>query len=268
MTRRHLIIDCQGSAMAATLDGVCEGAKAALLIVSGGNEVRSGAWGGQAWLAAQIAGASVPVLRFDRRGVGDSEGDNATYRDAGADIAAAMAFLREAVPGARIIAMGNCDAASALMLSAGAGADGLILCNPWTIEGEDEGASQEARAGAQVASLRAHYRSRLTNPAALLRLLSGKVSLRGLLGSALAMMRRKPAATPDDLAGRMRAGLARFGGPVSILIAGRDRTAQVFLGVWDASDARIRRCESAGHSFVEEEAKAWLVERVLEGVKG
>lgn len=268
MIRCHLTIDCDGSAMAATLDGVCEGARAALLIVSGGNELRSGAWGGQAWLAAQIAEAGFPVLRFDRRGVGDSEGTNATYRDAGADIAAAIAYLRNVVSGARIVAMGNCDAASALMLNAGAGADGLIACNPWTIEGEDEGANQEARAGAQVASLRAHYRARLTNPAALLRLLSGKVSLRGLLGSVMAMARRKPAAAPNDLAGRMAAGLARFGGPVSILIAGRDRTAQVFMGVWDGRDTRIRRCESAGHSFVEEEARVWLVERVLEGLKG
>ncbi len=45
-----------------------------LLIVSGGNEVRAGAFAGQARLAAEIAAAGHPVFRFDRRGVGDSTG--------------------------------------------------------------------------------------------------------------------------------------------------------------------------------------------------
>lgn len=262
MTRRHLSITCEGSAMAATLDGAV--GSTALLIVSGGNEIRSGAWGGQAWLAGRVADAGHAVLRFDRRGVGDSEGTNATYRGSGPDIAAAVAWLRDAAPGARIVAMGNCDAASALMLNAGAGADALILCNPWTIEGEDEDASQEACAGAQVASLRAHYRARLANPAALLRLLSGKVSLKGLLGSVIAMARPR-AKVPRGLADRMAVGLAGFAGPVAILIGGKDRTARMFLESWDAGDARIRQCERAGHSFVEH--REWLVEQVLEGLK-
>ena len=247
--------------MVATLDGACEGARAALLIVSGGNEIRSGAWGGHAWLAAQVAAAGHPVLRFDRRGVGDSEGYNATYRGSGPDIAAALTWLRAAAPGARIVAMGNCDAASALMLSSGAGADGLILCNPWTIEGEDEDASQEARAGAQVASLRAHYRARLGNPRALLRLLTGKVSLKGLAGSLIALARPRGKAS-HGLAERMAVGLARFAGPVAILLGGRDRTARVFLESWDGADARIRPCEAAGHSFVED--KEWLLAQVLQ----
>lgn len=264
MTRHHFTIPCEGAAMAATLDGQTLGAAAALLIVSGGNEIRSGAWGGQAWLAGRIAAAGYPVLRFDRRGVGESEGANATYRGSGPDLAAAVGWLRTAAPGARIVAMGNCDAASALMLHAGAGADGLILCNPWTIEGEDESASEEARAGAQVSSLRAHYRARLANPKALLRLLTGKVSLKALAGSVIAMARRRPT-TPDALAGRMALGLARFAGPVTILIGEKDRTARMFLDSWDETDGRIRRCAGAGHSFVED--REWLVAEVLKGLK-
>jgi len=266
MIRRHLTIRCEGSAMGATLDGAMEGAKAALLIVSGGNEIRSGAWEGQAWLAAEVAAKGIPVLRFDRRGVGDSEGTNATYRGSGPDITAALNWLRTQAPQARITALGNCDAASALMLGAGCGADALILSNPWTIEGEDEGASAEARADAQVSSLRAHYRARLANPAALLRLLSGKVSLRSLFDSLMALARPRAPVAPDGLVQRMTAGLARFSGPVAILIAGRDRTAQTFLGCWDGKDARITRCESATHSFVEADAREWLVGQVLKGI--
>lgn len=74
MTRRHLTFDCSGNRLAATLDDAPEAS--ALLLVSGGNEVRAGAWNGQARFAARIAAQGFPVLRFDRSGVGDSEGEN------------------------------------------------------------------------------------------------------------------------------------------------------------------------------------------------
>ncbi|WP_206241099.1 hydrolase 1, exosortase A system-associated [Novosphingobium terrae] len=263
MSRQRFTIPCEGSAMGATLDGQLEGAKAALLIVSGGNEIRSGTWEGQAWLAAEVALAGFPVLRFDRRGVGDSEGANLSYRGAGPDIAEALGWLRAQAPQARIVALGNCDAASALMLGDGCGADGLILSNPWTFEGEDEGASAEAQADAKVSSLRAHYRARLANPAALLRLLTGKVSLRSLVGSLVALAKPRAAPAPDNLAARMAAGLARFSGPVSILIAGQDRTALAFASAWDGKDQRITRCDGASHSFVEAHARDWWRAQVL-----
>ncbi|WP_068093415.1 hydrolase 1, exosortase A system-associated [Novosphingobium rosa] len=268
MSRRRFTIPCEGSAMGATLDGRLEGAKAALLIVSGGNEIRSGTWEGQAWLAAEVARAGFPVLRFDRRGVGDSEGANLTYRGSGPDIAAALGWLRAQAPQARIVALGNCDAASALMLGDGCGADGVILSNPWTFEGEEEGASAEAQADAKVSSLRAHYRARLANPAALLRLLTGKVSLRGLVGSLLALAKPRAASAPDNLAARMMAGLGRFSGPVSILIAGQDRTAQAFVAGWHAKDQRLARCEGASHSFVEADARLWLLQQVIKSLDG
>ena len=244
---------CEGSMLVGTLD---EGTEACgLLIVSGGNEVRSGPWAGQAQLAAQIADAGFPVFRFDRRGVGDSEGPNGEFRSSAPDIAAAMAAFRAACPlVTRIVAMGNCDAASALMLAGGAGCDGLILSNPWTIEDETAAPPPEA--------LRSHYRQRLANPDALKRLLRGEVKLSTLFASLLGAI--KPAPPPTGLAQEMAASIARFAGPVSFLLASRDRTAQAFLAAWKKGDPRIRTCEGASHSFVEPEARVWLLERVVE----
>ncbi len=77
--------------------------------MSGGNETRAGAFSGQAELAARIAEAGFPVFRFDRRGVGDSEGDNLGFRHSAADIAAARTAFRQACPAlTRIAAFGNC----------------------------------------------------------------------------------------------------------------------------------------------------------------
>lgn len=253
MTRRHLAFDCEGSSLVGTFDEGLE--TSGLLIVSGGNEVRSGPWNGQAQLAAQIAKAGFPVFRFDRRGVGDSEGPNGEFCTSAPDIAAAVAAFRIACPQvSRIVALGNCDAASALMLAGGAGCDALILSNPWTIEDETTAPPPKA--------LRGHYRQRLTDPAALKRLLRGKVKLSALFASLLGAL--KPAPPPTGMAQDMAAGIARFAGPVSFLAASRDRTAQAFLAAWKEGDARIQICEGASHSFVEPVAREWLLERVLE----
>lgn len=254
MSRRHFSFDCHGAALAATIDDAPGGT--GLLIVTGGNETRAGAFASQAQLAAEIAGAGHPVMRFDRRGVGDSEGDNIGFRHSAEDIAAALAAFREQCPALRrVVAFGNCDAASALMLSGGAGFDGLVLSNPWTYEGE------EADAPPPPAAIRARYAAKLRNPRELLRLATGGVNLaklaRGLLGAAA-----RPNA-PSGLAETMRNELARHEGPVRILVAERDRTGKAFLSVWDTQDRRLARCTGADHAYSDDASRAWLRQQIL-----
>jgi exosortase A-associated hydrolase 1 len=257
MSRRHLAFACEGSTLVGTLDEA--DAEAGLLLVSGGNELRSGAWAGQAQLAAAIAGAGFPVFRFDRRGTGDSDGANGGFRTSAADIAAALAAFRAQCPAlTRVIGLGNCDAASALMLAKGGGLDGLLLSNPWTIEDEAAPPPPEA--------IRGHYRRRLTDPAALMRLLSGKISLRRLAASLRDALR--PAPPPTTLAQDMAAGISGFAGPVLFLLAERDRTAQAFLAGWSKDDPRIRICPNATHGYVEPHARDWLAAQVLEMLRG
>jgi len=254
--RRHCVFACEGAELIGTLDDAA--GETGLLIVTGGNEIRSGAWGGQALLAARIASAGHPVFRYDRRGIGDSSGENGGFRSSGPDIAAAIAaFRREAPQISRIVAFGNCDAAAALMVGRGCGTDGLVLANPWTIEETYEEAAPAAD------SLRAHYRQRLRDPAALLRLLRGGVRLGPLLRSLIGAARP---VEPGTLAAELASGLAQFGGHVTILLGGRDRTAQTFLARWNKTDPRLRLCPDASHSFVEPDARDWLAERLLEAL--
>ena len=262
MSRHHLTFACGSSTLAGTMDTAP--GSSGLLIVSGGNEPRSGAFSGQAELATAIAQAGFPVFRFDRRGIGDSEGENRGFRKSAKDIAAALEAFRALSPQlSRVIALGNCDAASALMLANGKGCDGLILSNPWTIEEDDEtdGAEPTHSAGA----IRSRYAEKLRNPAEIMRLLRGGVDLRKLLRGLMASVRPSPAA--NGLAGEMREGLSSFAGNVTILLASTDRTAQEFERHWDSGDTRIQRCEGASHAYVEEHAREWFATEILKALR-
>lgn len=252
MSRLHLTFACGDSQLAATVDSAS--GSTGLLLVSGGNEVRSGAFGGQAALAADIAGAGYPVFRFDRRGVGDSEGENRGFRKSGKDIAAALATFRAISPQVtRVVGFGNCDAASALMLAGGAGCDALVLSNPWTYDEEGEETLPPA-------AIRSRYSEKLRNTKELVRLLSGGVNLRKLVAG----MRRalRAPAPPSTLAEEMRAGLADFYGPARFLVAGADRTGMAFENTW-GDDPRLSRCDHATHAYVEAESRKWLQEELL-----
>jgi exosortase A-associated hydrolase 1 len=259
--RRVMSFPCAGETLAATLDDAP--GTTGLLIVSGGNEIRVGAHRGMAELAATVATQGHPVFRYDRRGVGDSTGENKGFESTAQEISeAAAAFRREAPHVTRIVAFGNCDAASALILfHATASIDALVLANPWTIEQQDE--------LPPAAAIRSRYAEKLKDPRELLRLVTGGVNLRKL-ASGMLKASAKPAQPPAGLPARMATALAATSVPVSILIAERDNTAIAFADHWQGdifAPCRTRvatdRCNTDSHSFARPQDKAWLVDRVL-----
>ena len=254
MTRRHLAFTCEDDRLVGTLDEAS--GSSGLLFVTGGNETRSGAFSGQAHLAARIAAAGCPVFRFDRRGVGDSEGDNRGFRDSAPDIAAALAAFRAAHPALeRIVGFGNCDAASALMLAGGAGCDALVLANPWTFESDEETAMSPA-------AIRSRYAEKLKNPREVMRLVRGNVSPGKLFRGLQQAMR--PAPGPSTLLEAMHAGMASFGGDVLYLVAGRDRTGLAFAESWNGE---IEKLAEADHAFSSPDASDWVYNRLLSALE-
>lgn len=252
MSRRHLSFTCEGETLAATLDEAP--GPVGLLLVSGGNETRSGAFSGQSRLAARLAAAGYPVLRFDRRGVGDSTGANDGFTGSGPDIAVALQLLRAQQPQIhRVVGFGNCDAASALLINGGAGCDALALANPWTFEQAQQDAPDPA-------SIRQRYAAKLKNPAELWRLITGKVSL-AKLAKGLVRAAKAPDAT-GPLVQTMRLGLTGFSGPVRFLIADNDRTAQAFMQALPETRGAWEICNNAGHAFAGPDAWDWLFARL------
>ncbi|MDO9364260.1 MAG: hydrolase 1, exosortase A system-associated [Sphingopyxis sp.] len=260
--RHQLSFACDGAALAGSLDEAP--GTTGLLIVSGGNEIRSGAHRGMAMLAARIADAGHPVFRFDRRGIGDSEGVNGGFESSGPDIGAAVAAFRDAAPQLkRIVAFGNCDAASALLLHQPLAVEALIVANPWTYDSDGAEADDEP-ALPPAAAIRARYLARIKDPKTLFRLIRGEVDFRKFLRGLSALKTPAVPAAPDSLAARIDAAFAALATPATILLATGDRTAQAFAENCPAALDRlpVERLASPSHSFAGDDGE-WLAERIL-----
>jgi len=251
--RRALSFACEGATLVGTLDEAA--GNAGLLIVSGGNEIRSGAHRGMAELAADVSGMGFPVFRFDRRGVGDSEGENTGFRFSGPDIAAALDAFRTHCPAlTRIVAFGNCDAATALVLHASC-VDARVLANPWVIPSSGE--------MPPPAAIKERYVRRLRDPEAWKALLTGKVDM-GKLAKGLGRLAAAKPAAPDSLADKTVRALEASTVPTTILLATGDATAIAFTDVWRNDPAvAVERIDTGSHSFADSHAYRALV-RTLE----
>jgi exosortase A-associated hydrolase 1 len=252
--RELIAFPCDGDTLAGTLDDAAGGT--GLLIVSGGNEIRCGAHRGMALIAAQLAAGGVPVFRFDRRGIGDSEGANHGYAESGPDIAAAAQAFRTVAPNVkRIVGFGNCDAATALALfHRNAGIDSLVLANPWV--GDEEDGLPPADA------IRSHYADRARDPKQWLRLATGGINI----GRAIKGLRKasaKPLQLENPIAERMATALADT--PHRFLLANRDNTAMRFAAAWPHGGDK-RECATDSHSFARAGDAAWLAAQLREAL--
>lgn len=251
--RTLIIFPCAGETLVGSLDAAP--AATGLLIVSGGNEIRCGAHRGMAALASRLAADGVPVFRFDRRGIGDSTGENGGFETSADDIKAAAATFRAQCPQmTRLVGFGNCDGASALALfGRGANIDALILANPWVIEPTDD--------LPPAAAIRARYADRLRDPRAWLRMARGGVSI-SKVASGLSKIFKSQSQNEGTLEQTVFTALATQ--DATIILADRDATAIAFRAA-----ARRRRyagpivtVDTASHSFARTDDKIALYEAV------
>jgi exosortase A-associated hydrolase 1 len=243
--RRLLTFDCDGAWLGAALDDAK--GKTGVLLVGGGTQTRIGSHRMFERLAAALAAAGYPCFRYDRRGVGDSEGEDPGWRGSGPDLAAAAAAFRRELRGLeRAIGFGLCDGASTLALhGAETGLQGAILVNPWFVESEAD--------APPAAAIRHHYRERLLSLEGWKKILGGSVSYRKLFRG----LGRIAASRPSSLAEEVADSLDGGGFPVALVLAGGDATAIAAGSVWASKRfERIRnasaapyRIESDSHTF-------------------
>ncbi len=274
--------DCEGARLAGVLHPGAPGASTGVLVVVGGPQYRVGSHRQFVLLGRALAARGVPALRFDYRGLGDSQGEFRGFEGIDADVHAALdEFFRRSPGLRRVVIWGLCDAASAALFYAAGDARvaGLVLLNPWV-------RSQQTIARAY---LRSYYLRRIFDPRAWRELLFGGKSLRAVVASFARLVGdarggEAPAAAGRTTTGqtttaqatgdsalpgnsvlvqRMQRGLAAFKGPVLLVLSGDDITAAEFRTATTSTawrrlleDRRVTSCplDVADHTF---SSRAW-----------
>lgn len=256
--RRLIRFRCGPDALSGSLDEAS--GIVGLLCVTGGSQVRSGPHRMLHQLGACVSAAGFPVFRYERRGVGDSEGDDPGYRDSGPDLAAAAAAFRAEAPRVRtIIGFGLCDGATTLALHGReAGIGGIVLANPWLVETPPDTLAP--------AAAKAHYRERLMSPKAWAGVLTGKVDL---LGAAKSLFGTATSSNESSLADEVANKLASYRGKLMLILAERDGTAIAAQACWAGAafagvrDEQVVTIPTDSHTFAREGDQARVTEAVI-----
>jgi exosortase A-associated hydrolase 1 len=261
---RALAFDCGGDTLVGIASVPGKPCTRGVLIVVGGPQYRVGSHRQFALLARHLAAQGIAAMRFDVRGMGDSEGDERDFEGIQDDIRAALDAFVAALPGMRdVVLWGLCDGASAAALYAPGDARvrGLVLLNPWVRT--DDGVARTR--------LKHHYRDRLHDPEFWRKLARGQFDYVGSIKSMLGLVRaafgagsRQQDGATASLPERMRQSLHAFGGQTLLVIGGADLTGREFCDVagstpaWkrlsSAPHVAWRRLEEADHTF---SRRAW-----------
>ena len=265
-TEEATVFDCAGDTLLGILTRPETPAQTGVVVIVGGPQYRVGSHRQFVLLSRALAAAGYAVLRFDYRGMGDSEGEQRDFEAVSADVGAAIGLLQERVPSIKnIVLWGLCDAASAALLYCHDTQDprvkGLCLLNPWV-------RSEASLARTQV---KHYYLQRLQQKEFWLKLLRGQVATKALDGlvqnfrtafgsaSANASGNSQTAAPPKPFQQRMAIAWHQLPGQILLILSGEDYTAKEFQEFASANPqwknylahARLQRHEVPGvdHTF-------------------
>lgn len=262
---RAICFFCHDSWLVGILSLPEQTASRGVLIVVGGPQYRAGSHRQFTLIARDLAAQGVPVMRFDYRGMGDSEGDARPFDAVDDDIQAAVNYFCAAIPAMNeLIIFGLCDAASAAIFYAHQDERirGLILINPWV----------RTEQGIAKAYIKHYYLRRLFEVDLWRKIFRAQfrytVTIRSfiqLLKTSFLSKRRVNISKMEEgegmiaLPDRMLDGFNRFKGQVLVILSGNDLTAREFSDLvarspkWKAAlkSSRVSRLElaNADHTF-------------------
>jgi uncharacterized protein len=268
------VFDCRGDALLGVLHTPEVPADVGVIIIVGGPQYRVGSHRQFVLLARALCSRGYAVLRFDVRGMGDSEGRQRSFDCLDDDVAAAIeAILSRARGVTRVVLWGLCDGASAAWLYLQSTADarviGVCAVNPWV-------RSAESMARTHV---KHYYVQRVLTKAFWSKVLRGGVGLQALrdLVSAVWTARARKPFDSADFRVRMARGCGRCGpGGVLLVLSGNDNTAKEFsdhvahsvewqealrtsaVRQYDVADCDHTLSQEAARVEVESATLAWL----------
>jgi exosortase A-associated hydrolase 1 len=260
-----LVFDCQGEKLIGIVHQADSEGKTGVLIGVGGPQYRVGSHRQFVLLARSLALNGLTVMRFDVRGMGDSEGSQRRFDQLDEDIRTAVdCFLATCPQLDHVVLWGLCDAASASIFYSYQDdrIKGMVLLNPWVFTEQ----------GAAKAYLKHYYLQRLISRDFWAKVFHFKFNFGQSVSSLFNLMKQSRgignsasvSKTPLvdqslSLPIRMRECFARFAGPVLLILSGKDLTADEFRdvvaadSVWQGlvTDSRVSRRDfaEADHTF-------------------
>lgn len=246
--QRALRFVCEGSCMVGIIDVPERPIERGLLVITDSAQYRVGGHRQFALLSRTLAGRGIPVMRFDHRGCGDSEGEARACDTIEADIRTAMSEFFMQMPDMKEVVLwglGEAAASASLYAHADPRVRGLVLLN--------------ARAAAPMAEIRParrqYYLGRLGELGFWKKVATGNVDF---AASAAALRQHMREAAVDGAIGlpqRVLAALACFDGKVLLVVGGADDSAREFDQLAGKHELKCRRVEipRADHTFASRE---------------
>jgi uncharacterized protein len=260
-----------------------------ILMVNGRPALRAGRHRLFLLLARSWLEAGIPVMRFDFRGTGDSEGEMGTLEETAADLRSAVDAFISNVPGLQqIVLWGLCGGAADAILYApnDSRVGGLVLANPWSYDASVRILTDwRHRMSRQYSNLRNWIRSIVRPEVRAASATYEEVPEHPVQlnlaetpgGGTTAVYRAYCSYRAPDLSKRLVASLARFSGNVLFIFSGADSGSRHFKRVasisprWRRvlSSARVQTHDlaDANHSLRRPEWRAQAAKWTLDWLK-
>ena len=228
-----LVFECQGDRLIGIATQPETPKDVGVVIIVGGPQYRAGSHRQFTLLARRLAQEGYASLRFDYRGMGDSEGNFRNFESINDDVRAAVDAFMVASPGIKKVALwGLCDAASAALYYGHTDprVAGQILLNPWV----------HSPAGEAKARMKHYYLKRILQRSFWVKLLTGGVKISQSMGEFKQSAQQASAvntavAAPTDprhgspgYIDRMLDGFKAFSGRTYFILSGEDLVAKEF----------------------------------------
>ncbi|TFW35381.1 hydrolase 1, exosortase A system-associated [Massilia horti] len=245
MEQRALSFFCKGSSLVGIIDVPERPLQRGLLVLADAPQYRVGGHRQFTLLSRALAVRGIPVMRFDRRGMGDSEGEPRASDTVDEDVRSALKEFFAHMPEMKevvILGLGDGATAAALYAPQDERVRGLVLLNP----------QMRKTHGSVHHSLGHHYLARLGEVAFWKKIAAGKVDL----AASAAALRQNVREHRQTLPRRLIASLAGFSGQVLVVLGGADPAAQEATRLLARHHVRCRRVEipEADHAFA---SRAW-----------
>lgn len=249
--QRALRFHCHGASLVGVVDIPERPLPRGVLVVADSAQYRVGSHRQFTLLSRLLAARGIPVMRFDRRGMGDSEGEPRAFDAIDEDVRAAMKEYFIQVPEMKeivILGLGDSALAAALYAPTDDRVCALVLLNPLPAPLAAEGGEPQR-----------HYLARLGEAAFWKRIAAGKIDLVAGAAALRHNLRLPAEERRAALPRRIASSLAAFNGRLLLVLGGEDGPAHRFARQLARRQARFRCIEvaHADHAFA---SSAWREE--------